>query len=106
MSTVAASPKRLSQVRHLTEALIDQVLEAQILGRPVLQEQREALIKAALFLGECNLPRWPMLTQVLHGLSPDTDEAAPHDATKAEVSHDVDLKGLSRLFATFGKDKA
>ena len=47
MTSVPASPKRLSEVRSLTEALVDQVLEAQIVGRQVPHEQSEALIKAA-----------------------------------------------------------
>ncbi|GJE14624.1 hypothetical protein [Methylobacterium longum] len=85
------------------EAVVDQVLEAQIIGRPVPQEQSEALVKAALFLRECNLPWWPMLTQALHGLGRDTDEVASEEATKAEALKDTDLEGLSRFFAGFQK---
>jgi hypothetical protein len=103
VSTSAASPKRLSEVRRLTEALIDQVLEAQILGRPVPESQSTALIKAAFFLRECNLPWWPMLAQALHGLGRDTDEAAFDEAAKAEALKDTDLEGLSRFFAGFRK---
>ena len=35
-----------------------------------------------------------------------TVEAAPDDATKAEVLQDADLKGLSRFFGGGRKDKA
>lgn len=106
MSTAAASPERLSEVRRLTEALIDHVLEAQIVGRPVPQEQSEALIKAALFLRDHNLPWWPTLAQALDGLGSDTDELTSEDTAKAEALQDADLEGLSRFFAGFRKDKA
>lgn len=100
MSTAAGSPERLAEVRRLTEALIDQVLEAQIVGRPVPEEQSTALIKAAFFLRDCNLPWWPMLTQALHGLGRDIDQVADGTA-KAEALQDADLEGLSRFFAGF-----
>ncbi|MBE7158622.1 hypothetical protein MMSR116_17840 [Methylobacterium mesophilicum SR1.6/6] len=106
MSTAAASPARLSEVRRLTEALIDQVLEAQILGRPVPEEQSTALIKAAFFLRDCNLPWSPMLVQALHGLGRDTNEAASEDTAEAEALQDADLEGLTRFFAGFRKNKA
>ena len=101
MSTVAASPKRLSEVRRLTEALVDQVLEAQILGRPVPDDQSTALIKAVFFLRDCNLPWWPMLAQALHGLGRDIDETAPDDTIKAQALQDTNLEGLSRFLAGF-----
>lgn len=101
MSTAAASPERLSEVRRLTEALVDRLLEAQIAGRPVPQEQSEALMKAALYLRECNLPWWPTLTQALHELSRETDEAASDEAVMAETFKDTDLEGLSQFFAGF-----
>lgn len=103
MSTSVASLERLSEVRRLTEALVDHVLEAQILSRPVPLGQSEALIKAAFFLRDYNLPWWPMLAQALHGLGRDTDEVASEKATKAEALKDTDLEGLSRFFAGFQK---
>ena len=103
MSTATGSPERLSEVHRLTEALVDQVLEAQIVGRPVPQEQNTALIKAAFFLRDCNLPWWPMLAQALHGLGRDTEEVADEEAAKAEALKDADLEGLSRFFADFQK---
>lgn len=106
MTAEPASPERLSEVRRLTEALIDQVLEAQIASRPVPEEQSTALIKAAFFLRDCNLPWWPMLAQALHGLGRDTDQAAD-DTAKAEALQDADLEGLSRFFAGFrNKDQS
>ena len=95
----AAGPYRF------TEALIDRVLEAQILGRPVPAEQSTALIKAAFFLRDQNLPWWPMLARALHGLGRDTDEAASEESAKAEALQDADLEGLSRFFARFRKAK-
>lgn len=106
MSTEVAFPERLSEVRRLTEALIDQVLEAQILGRPVPEDQSTALIKAAFFLRDCNLPWWPMLAQALHGLGRDIDETAPDNTAKAQALQGTDLEGLSRFFKGFRKDKA
>lgn len=107
MTVEPSSPARLSEVRRLTEALIDQVLEAQIVGRPVPLEQSAALIKAAFFLRECNLPWWPMLAQALHGLGHGIDEAATDETAKAEALKDTDLEGLSRFFAGFrAKDQS
>ena len=94
-----ASPNRLAEVRRLTEALIDHVLEAQVLGRPVPQEQSEALIKAAFFLRECNLPWWPMLAQALHGLGRDTDEEVLEAHAEDGALEDIDQQGLTRFLA-------
>lgn len=99
MTVEARSRDRLSKVRHLTEALIDQVLEAQILGRPVPREQSEALIKAAFFLRECNLPWWPMLAQALHGLGRDTDEGVREAHAEDGALEDIDQHGLTRFLA-------
>lgn len=101
MTAEPASPERLYEVRRLTEALIDQVLEAQIVGRPVPHEQSEALIKAASFLRECNLSWWPALTQALHDLGHAANETVPEGPAKTEALKDTDLGGLSRFFAGF-----
>ncbi|MCJ2087285.1 hypothetical protein MKK88_15015 [Methylobacterium sp. E-005] len=105
MTVQATSPKRLSEVRRLTEALIDQVLEAQIVGRPVPQDQSEALIKAAFFLRECNLPWWPMLAQALHGLGRQADDTLPEPPAVDATLDDIDPQGLTRFLAAFWKEK-
>ncbi|MCJ2122826.1 hypothetical protein [Methylobacterium sp. J-077] len=104
--TVEPPPReRLPEVRRLTEALIDQVLEAQIVGRPVPREQGEALIKAAFFLRDCNLPSWPMLAQALHGLGQDDDETSLTAPAEDEALEDIDLRGLTRFLAELWREK-
>ena len=105
MTSATASPERLSEVRRLTEALIDQVLEARIVGRPVPQEQSTALIKAAFFLRDCNLPWWPMLAQALHGLGREADEALPENPADDATLDDIDPQGLTRFLTAFWKEK-
>ena len=106
MSIAAASPQRLSEVRRLTEALVDHVLEAQIVGRPVPNEKSEALIKAAFFLRDCNLPWWPMLAQALHGLGREADEALPEAPADDATLDNIDSQGLTRFLTAFWKEKA
>lgn len=104
--TVEPPPcERLSEVRRLTEALIDQVLEAQIVGRPVPREQGEALIKAAFFLRDCNLPAWPMLAQALYGLGRDADETSLKAPVEDEALEDIDRRGLTRFLAELWREK-
>ncbi|MHC2109069.1 hypothetical protein [Methylobacterium sp. CM6246] len=105
MTVEPSSHKRLSEVRRLTEALIDQVLEAQILGRPVPEAQGTALIKAAFFLRECNLPWWPMLAQALHGLGRGTDEAVLEAQAEDGALKDIDQQGLTRFLAELWREK-
>jgi hypothetical protein len=95
----------MSEVRRLTEALIDHVLEAQVLGRPVPQQQSEALIKAAFFLRECNLPWWPMLAQALHGLGRDTGEGVLEAHAEDGALEDIDQQGLTRFLAELWRQK-
>ena len=99
-------PERLSEVRRLTDALIDQMLEAQILWRPVPQKQSEALIKAAVFLRDCNLPWWPMLAQALHGLDRKADMALPDAPADDAMLDNIDSQGLTRFLTAFWKEKA
>ncbi|TXN76102.1 hypothetical protein FV228_01710 [Methylobacterium sp. WL18] len=105
MTIEPAPPNRLAEVRRLTEALIDHVLEAQVLGRPVPQEQSEALIKAAFFLRECNLPWWPMLAQALHGLGRGTDEGVLEAHAEDGALEDIDQQGLTRFLAELWRQK-
>ena len=100
-----APPNRLAEVRRLTEALIDHVLEAQVLGRPVPQDQSEALVKAAFFLRECNLPWWPMLAQALHGLGRDDDGAALRTDAEDEALERIDQQGLTRFLTDLWREK-
>ena len=61
-----ATPDRLAEVLRLTTALCDQVLDAQIMVRPVPDEQIRALVNAARLLREHDAEWPPLLTQVLH----------------------------------------
>ena len=81
------------------------MLEAQVLGRPVPQEQSEALIKAAFFLRECNLPWWPMLAQALHGLGRDSDEVVLEAHAEDGALEDIDQQGLTRFLAELWRQK-
>lgn len=105
MSPATEPPDRLAEVRRLTAALIDQVLEAQLVGQPVPQEQSTALIKAAFFLRACNVPWWPMLAQALHGLGRDVEEAAPEPDAGDEPLQDIDQQGLTSFLSQLWSEK-
>ncbi|TXN08262.1 hypothetical protein FV222_01115 [Methylobacterium sp. WL103] len=66
MSTQAASPDRLSEVSRLAGLLADQVLDAQIMNRPVPDKHIRTLLSAAFLLEEYGVPLPSLLQQIVH----------------------------------------
>lgn len=99
MTGEPASANPLSEVLRLCTVLADRVLDARIMGQPVSADQAVALAKAARLLQDCGEEWPPLLTQALHELA----EKATGTEPPAEVqqSDNVDLQGLTRLFAGF-----
>lgn len=62
MSGQPTSTDRLAEVKQLTAALTDQILDAQIMNRPIFEDQVQALAKAARLLHDNDIPWLPMLT--------------------------------------------
>ncbi|MCJ2111576.1 hypothetical protein MKK64_10265 [Methylobacterium sp. E-025] len=64
---MTASPERLSEVSRLAGLLADQVLDAQIMSRPVSDQHIRTLLSAAFLLDEYGLPLPSLLQQIVHG---------------------------------------
>ncbi|MCJ2109985.1 hypothetical protein MKK64_01945 [Methylobacterium sp. E-025] len=62
-----ASSARLSEVARLAGLLADQVLDAQIMNRPVPDQHIRTLLSAAFLLDEYGLPLPSLLQQIVHG---------------------------------------
>ncbi|MCJ2075291.1 hypothetical protein MKK68_06410 [Methylobacterium sp. E-016] len=62
-----ASSARLSEVARLAGLLADQVLDAQIMSRPVSDQHIRTLLSAAFLLDEYGLPLPSLLQQIVHG---------------------------------------
>ncbi|MCJ2114988.1 hypothetical protein MKK64_27925 [Methylobacterium sp. E-025] len=91
-----ASSERLSEVSRRAGLLADQVLDAQIMRRTILNQQIRALLDAALLLNEYNVPLPPLLTQIVHEIDKETGQmAAADEVEQAEV------KGMAWLLRPF-----
>ncbi|MCJ2079036.1 hypothetical protein MKK68_25950 [Methylobacterium sp. E-016] len=64
---MTAAPDRLSEVSRLAGLLADQVLDAQIMSRPVPDQHIRTLLSAAFLLDEYGLPLPSLLQQIVHG---------------------------------------
>ena len=64
---MTASPERLSEVSRLAGLLADQVLDAQIMSRPVPDQHIRALLSAAFLLDEYGIQLPSLLQQIVHG---------------------------------------
>ena len=67
---------RLSKCADLTNALAEAIVHAQIMGRPVPEDQASTLIVAANFLREHRHPWPPMLGLALQRLAQEAGEIA------------------------------
>ncbi|MCJ2075637.1 hypothetical protein MKK68_08220 [Methylobacterium sp. E-016] len=75
-----ASSERLPELSRLTGLLADQVLDAQIMSRPILDQHIRALLDAALLLDEYGVPLPPLLTQIVYEIDTETGRMAETDA--------------------------
>ena len=70
---MTASPERLSEVARLAGLLADQVLDAQILSRPIPDHHIRTLLSAAFLLEEYGVPLPSLLQQIVHGATRSAD---------------------------------
>ena len=94
---------QMSEVLRLIGTLSDEVLDAQIMKRPVPAVQVAALADAARLLQDHDIALPPMLLQVLHGL--DREGSSPTgdaDVESIDPQSGVDSgKGLGRFLRPF-----
>ncbi|TXM93234.1 hypothetical protein FV223_09085 [Methylobacterium sp. WL116] len=93
---MTAAPDRLSEVSGLAGLLADQVLDAQIMSRPVPDQHIRALMDAALLLGEYSVPLPPLLTQIVYEIGTETGRMAETDAVEQ-----AEAKGMAWLLRPF-----
>ena len=93
---MTASPERLSEVSRLAGLLADQVLDAQIMSRPIPDQHIRALLDAAFLLGEHSIPLPPLLMQIVHEIDLETGRMAVADAAEQ-----AEVKGMAWLLRPF-----
>lgn len=91
---------RLSEVSRLATLLSDQVLDAQIMKRPIPDVHVRALLDAALLLEEYGRPLPPLLGQIMHEVGADAraDRAGLEARDDAERSETRGMAWLLRPF--------
>lgn len=91
---------RLSEVGRLATQLADQVLDAQIMSRPVPDEHIRALLEAALLLREYDHDLPSLLSQIMHGVGKPEAEVPAEAQQQADAAED-DVGRLAWLFRPF-----
>ena len=111
MTAQRAVSIRIAEVLRLTTALSDLILDAQIMKRPIPDDQVRALANAALLLEEYAIPLPPLTMQVLHeigaaGLAAAVVQGEPQqvDGPKDQGEHKK-AKGLAWLLRPFQERK-
>ncbi|MBE7249180.1 MAG: hypothetical protein INR63_29930 [Actinomycetospora chiangmaiensis] len=77
----SASNAKVAEVQRLATALAARVRYAQLVGRPVYEEQISALVNAARLMDEQNAPWPPMVEEVLTELARSLEGAEGEDGT-------------------------
>jgi hypothetical protein len=95
-----ASPEKVAEVVRLATALADQILDAQIMKREVPPAQIISLRQAARFLQDHDLPRPPLMVQVLHEFAVEREAGVP----KTDEGDGV-VAGLTRFLGAFRREK-
>lgn len=72
---------KIAEVQRLATALAARVRYAQLVGRPVYEEQIAALVSAARLMDEANAPWPPMVEEVLTELAKSLDGVDPAPET-------------------------
>jgi hypothetical protein len=75
---------KMAEVQRLATALAARVRYAQLVGRPVYEEQIAALVSAARFLDEQDAPWPPMVEEVLTELAKAIDGDRVEEASPGE----------------------
>ena len=95
---------QMSEVLRLIGTLSDEVLDAQIMKRPVPAVQVAALADAARLLQDHDIALPPMLLQVLHGLDRE-GVSRTDDAIDPQSGANSD-KGLGRFLRPFRNSRS
>lgn len=85
---------KLGEVARLATLMADRILEAQIMDRPIPQEQFTAFVDAAHLLQEQGVPWPPLVEQILN-------DAGKPGATDPQPKGDGALAGLTRFLSGF-----
>jgi hypothetical protein len=100
LSETEALPEGLSEVSRLATLLADQVLDAQVMSRPVPDGHIRALLEAALLLREYGQDLPSLLSQIMHGVRKPEAEVTAEAQQKADAAGD-DVGRLAWLFRPF-----
>ncbi len=90
---------RLSEVARLATLLADQVLDAQIMSRPVPDGHIRALLEAALVLREHGQELPSLLGQIMHGVS--AEQPQNHTEAQQGAAEDEATGRLAWMFRPF-----
>ena len=96
----ATSPQGLAEVSRLSRLLADQVLDAQIMNRPVPDSHIRALLEAALLLREYGQELPSLLSQIMHAVDKPEADVPVEVQAKADAAED-DVSRLAWLFRPF-----
>ena len=96
---------RLERVLRLTTQLADRVLDAQIMKRPVPEDQARALASAARLLHDHGVESPPLLTQVLHELAQEVGQGEPSRCEEIEAETNPKVAQLKRFLGVFRREK-
>ena len=83
-SGLSAPPAGLSEVSRLATLLADQALDAQIMSRPIPDDQIRALMEAALLLDEYGQELPPLLGQIVHEIGTAASAKPPRPGRRPE----------------------
>ncbi|ACK81014.1 hypothetical protein [Methylorubrum extorquens] len=102
MTDAGAQSDKLGEVARLASLMADRILEAQIMERPIPQEQLNALVNAAWLLQDHDVPWPPLVEEVLQeaGRRMNQGETAP-EAADPKPEDDGAPGGLTRFFSGF-----
>lgn len=84
-SGLSAPPAGLSEVSRLATLLADQALDAQIMSRPIPDDQIQALLDAAVLLDEYGQELPPLLGQIVHEIGTSAPDRASRRREEDEV---------------------
>lgn len=99
MTDSPISSEPFSEILRLCTLLAERVLQAEMMGQALAEDQVVALAKAARLLQDHGV-EWPRpLTQVLYQLAGKAGD--PEPKLEVQPQQDAALKGLTRIFADF-----
>lgn len=82
--------------------LSNQVLDVQIMKRPVSENHVRCLLEAALLLEEYGYPLPPMLGQIMHEINATAGQTVPSDVNAQDDVEQIKAKGIAWLLRPLG----